>query len=260
MTQSVPQPVAIAISGTYSTGKTTTTEALSLATGIPTIQARSAREILFDLTPEKSFQHLDARELLALGLRRLEERIHGEALAASNGCFLSDGSVLNEWVYGRVRMIVGLNPGAPLLERVLRRIAGFGARRFMERYLDAYGTVVKERAKRLYTCFVHLPVEFPMDPDGHRPVSERYRTLSDTLLLDTVNELGLPCAVVRGTLSERIAAIVDHYRLPLAMPIEDAVRLARERIGASRDALHERWLATREQPSIVRRMRYASRY
>lgn len=68
----------IVISGTYSTGKTTTTTALSLATGIPLINALSAREILTDLYPGRRFQDMTLDELLALGLKRLEERIRAE--------------------------------------------------------------------------------------------------------------------------------------------------------------------------------------
>ncbi|MBJ6941930.1 AAA family ATPase, partial [Vibrio cholerae] len=44
----------IAISGTYSTGKTTLTEALSIATQVPRTQARTMREILPDAVPGKT--------------------------------------------------------------------------------------------------------------------------------------------------------------------------------------------------------------
>lgn len=57
----------LAVAGTYSTGKTTTAEALSLATGIPRTHAG------------KQLEELSASELTALGPRRLEERIHNEA-------------------------------------------------------------------------------------------------------------------------------------------------------------------------------------
>lgn len=87
----------IVISGTYSTGKTTTTTALSIVTGIPMINALSAREILTDLYPGRRFQDMTATELMALGLKRFEERIRAEeqALSQYDG-FISDGSVLNE--------------------------------------------------------------------------------------------------------------------------------------------------------------------
>ncbi len=35
-----------------------------------------------------------------------------------------------------------------------------------------------------------------MDPDGHRPVSEKFRRLSDELLVGVLEEIGLPYHVV----------------------------------------------------------------
>lgn len=69
------QEIRLVVSGTYSTGKTTTATALSIATGIPLINALSAREILTDLYPGRRFQDMNSIELMALGLKRLEERI-----------------------------------------------------------------------------------------------------------------------------------------------------------------------------------------
>lgn len=63
--------IRLVISGTYSTGKTTTATALSIATGIPLINALSAREILTDLYPGRRFQDMNATELMALGLKDL---------------------------------------------------------------------------------------------------------------------------------------------------------------------------------------------
>lgn len=68
----------LVISGTYSTGKTTTATALSIATGLPLIDALSAREILTDLYPSRRFQDMSSTELMALGLKRFEERIRTE--------------------------------------------------------------------------------------------------------------------------------------------------------------------------------------
>ena len=95
--------IRLVISGTYSTGKTTTATALSIATGIPLINALSAREILTEIYPGRRFQDMNATELMTLGLKRFEERIREEAiLYKENSSFISDGSVLNEWIYGTV--------------------------------------------------------------------------------------------------------------------------------------------------------------
>ncbi|MGX7046793.1 AAA family ATPase [Pseudolactococcus plantarum] len=113
--------IRLVISGTYSTGKTTTTTALSIATGIPLINAQSAREILTELYPGRRFEDMNATELMALGLKRFEERVREETVLYKDySSFISDGSVLNEWVYGTVRMKVGINPGSKFFHRVAR--------------------------------------------------------------------------------------------------------------------------------------------
>ncbi|GAB2023341.1 hypothetical protein RyT2_24170 [Pseudolactococcus yaeyamensis] len=123
--------IRLVISGTYSTGKTTTTIALSIATGIPLINALSAREILTDLYPGRRFEDMNSTELMALGLKRLEERIREEiVLYKECGSFISDGSVLNEWIYGTVRMKVGINPGSKLIHRVAKAVLGIPAKTF----------------------------------------------------------------------------------------------------------------------------------
>jgi len=255
-------PLRLAVSGTYSSGKTTTTEVLSVATGIPRTDALTAREILVDLVPGKQFQQMSAQELLMLGLRRFEERVNGEAaLAASErGSFISDGSILHEWIYGQVRMEIGINPGAPLFHRALKRVAGLPAKRFYQQYMDAYGVVAKHRTKRTYDSFVHLPVEFEMAKDGHRPVSEKYRVESDKLLISTLEELEIPYTVVGGTVQERVSTIVELYGLPLAVPIDEAVAIAAERIATSKDRVAQQQIENLRETSIAKKVRYAVTY
>jgi hypothetical protein len=249
--------IRIAVSGTYSSGKTTTSEVLSVATGIPRTDALTAREILMDLLPGRRFEDLSATELMMLGIRRLEERIQGEARLP--GSFISDGSVLHEWIYGAARTRVGLSPGAPLMDRAVRRVLSAPFMPFLKRYMHAYGEVMKVRAKRTYDVFVHLPVEFEMDPDGHRPVSEKYRTVSDRMLLDVLEELGLPYHVVGGTVKERVERIVELLDLPLAMPVDEAIPIATARVSRSKDMIAERQLATKKRASFWERAKYASR-
>lgn len=249
----------LAISGTYSTGKSTLTEALSIATGIPRTHAKTSRELLMDLVPGKQVQELTAMELIKLGLRRFEERVANESLP---GSFISDGSVVHEWVYGEARMRVGINPGAPWWVRRVKTISGFGVRRFYQRYMDMYGDLTKARAQRLYDAFVHLPVEFDMHADEHRPVSEEFRRLSDALLLRSLDEIGLPHHVVAGPLEHRVHQIVDLFDLPLVMPISEAIEIAQQCVQAATDVLESdaRVHAARRKKSLIRRISYALRY
>lgn len=251
--------IHLAISGTYSTGKSTTTEALSIATGIPRTHAMTSREILVDLIPGKQVQELNAMELAMLGLRRFEERVHNES---SSGAFISDGSVIHEWIYFEARMRVGINPGAGWTLRAIKAIAGLPIKRFYRQYVNAIGVITKDRARRIYDAYVHLPVEFDMKADGHRPVSEPFRRLSDTLLLETLEELGLPYHVVGGPVEERLRKIIDIFGLPLVTPLEDAVALAKKRVAEATRILEEdsRFHEARRAKSLRQRLSYAMRY
>lgn len=207
----------LAVSGTYSTGKTTTTIALAHLTGMPRTHARTMREILADALPGRRLEECSAAELIQLGIRRFTERaVHESHLPAG---FVSDGSSLHEWVYGKVRVRAGIHPTDG-------HDATAAPPDFYEEVIDAMGAVLKEHARRSYDVFVHLPVEFDLVADGHRPVSERFRQLSDTLLRRTLDELAIPCHVVGGTLEERLATIVDIFGLPALMSLDRAVELA----------------------------------
>ncbi|WP_394436597.1 AAA family ATPase [Streptomyces sp. SGAir0957] len=249
----------LAISGTYSSGKSTTAETLSMATGIPRTHAMTAREILMDIVPGKQLQELNAMELTMLGLRRLEERIHNEA---GEGAFISDGSVIHEWIYGEARMRVGINPGANLLLRTVKNVAGLPVKRFYRQYMDAYGAVAKARAKRIYDAYVHLPVEFEMKADGHRPVSEPFRRMSDELLIETLEELEIPYHVVRGSVRERIEQIVDIFDLPLVMSLDEAIERAGVKVTEAIRVVEQdaRYHEAQRAKSLRRRVSYALRF
>lgn len=249
----------LAVSGTYSTGKSTLTEALSAATGIPRTHAMTSREILAEINPDKTVMELDSVELIALGLRRYEERLQNEAGRTE---FISDGSLIHEWVYGQARYLTGINPGAGPFLRAVTRIAGIRTRKSYQTYLEVYGELVRSQAIEFYDAFVHLPVEFGLHDDGHRPVSEPFRRLSDDLLQETVGATGLPMLMVSGPVHDRLEAVIDHYSLPQVMEIDDAVREAKDRVRRDHEALtaDARRRAQHRGTSWTRRLRYAARY
>ncbi|MQY29747.1 ATP-binding protein [Nocardia aurantia] len=253
------ESIKLAISGTYSTGKSTTTEALSILTGIPRTHALTSRELLVDLVPGKTVMELNSIELLQLGLRRFEERVHNESRA---GSFISDGSVVHEWVYGVARMRVGINPGAGLPLRIVKSIAGIGRKAPVNEFTDIFGDISKARAARLYDAYVHLPVEFPMKADGHRPVSEPFRKLSDVTLLQVIKDLGVPYEVVGGTVEERLTKIIELFELPTVMSVAEAVAEARGRVSSATKVLEEddRFKAAQRKKSLTKRLAYAMRY
>lgn len=251
----------LVISGTYSTGKTTLTTALSNLTGIPLINALSAREILTDLYPGRRFQDMTASELMALGLKRFEERIRAEeqAVEQKKG-FISDGSVLNEWIYGTVRMKVGINPGSTWPHRVAKAITGTPSKPFMKKYLNSYGTVVKAHARKWYTDIIHLPIEFSMDPDGHRPVSEKYRTLSDREIIKSFKKLGFDPFIVNGSVQQRLEKIVQHYDLAVVMDVDKAIEKAKEQIKTNREAVSKKIIEQYHEPTLKEKIRLMTKY
>lgn len=220
----------IAVSGTYSTGKTTTTEALSRWLGIPRTHARTMREILPEAIPGKALEDCGPAELFQLGLLRFTERAVRES--AMQGSFLSDGSSLHEWVYGQARMRVGINPNDSVIIRYIKRLITLPYRPLLIQINQAFGAVVKRHAKLSYDEFIHLPVEFPLVKDGHRPVSEEFRALSDRLLRDTLDELGIKYHIVSGTLEQRLLTIAELYGWKPVMPIEQAIAEATARVNA----------------------------
>ncbi|RZS44442.1 AAA domain-containing protein [Herbihabitans rhizosphaerae] len=212
----------LAVSGTYSSGKTRTVMALSHYTGIPRTLAKAIREILPSAVPGKKLAEVTPAEFLQLMLRRHTGRAVQEGLLGDH--FLSDGSSLQEWLYGAARVRHGMNPNAtahrdqvPVAEDEMA---------FFAKVVDQFGFAFKQHVKGTYDAFVHLRHELPITDDGHRPMNERFREIIDDMLLVTLAELDIPVHVVSGGFAERITAIVERFDLPTVMPLPDAIALA----------------------------------
>ncbi|MGX7046794.1 hypothetical protein ACWN83_07210 [Pseudolactococcus plantarum] len=105
-----------------------------------------------------------------------------------------------------------------------------------------------------------MPIEFEMSPDGHRPVSEKYRTLSDLALQDAFSEIGLRPTIVKGTQLERLKLIIDTYDLPVVMPIEEALELAELKINKSREAVAKKIIEQYTEPTLKEKIKIISTY
>jgi len=134
-----------------------------------------------------------------------------------------------EWVYGMVRVRVGMHPkegqdfDIPKTESVL----------FFEDMMKNFGSIAREYAKNTYSEFIHLPIEFPLVEDGHRPVSERFRSLSDELLLKTLTDLDIKYTIVGGSIEERLEKIVKIFGFKKQMLFDEALALAHEDIATT---------------------------
>lgn len=216
----------LAVSGTYSSGKTLTVMALSHYTGIPRTLARPIREILPEAVPGKRLAQCSPSEFLHLMMRRHTGRVEHETRLSTG--FLSDGSSLQEWLYGAARVMHGMDPSATAgLDRA--EITEYGDEmRFFEKVVDQFGYAFKQHVKATFDAFVHLRHELPIADDGHRPLNDKFRSTIDDMLLATLDELDIPYHVVGGTLPERLTVIVDRMGLCTVTGVEEAIALARE--------------------------------
>lgn len=211
----------LAIAGTYSVGKTLTTMAVAHLTGLPRSSAKTMRELLPISIPGKSLEECTPAELIMLIMRRNQERAVNESHLPEG--FVSDGSSLHEWAYGTVRVLVGINPNESVNLETIKVTDEIG---FYGNVLQQMAVPAKQHAKATYDSFVHLPIEFPLVPDGHRPVNERFRSLADELMLKTLDELSIPYHTVGGTIPERLQKILDIYGFKPAMSIDEAIAKA----------------------------------
>lgn len=215
----------LAISGTYSSGKTLMVMALSHYTGVTRTLAKTIREILPDAVPGKSLAQCTPAEYLQLMMRRHVGRAVNESLL-SNG-FIADGSSLQEWIYGKVRVKYGMNPSS-MEEQTDITHELTPEMQFFEQVVDQFGHAFRQHVQSTFDAFVHLRNEFPIAKDGHRPLNERFRVECDRLLLETLNDLALPHIVIGGSLAERMDTIVTHFHLPVVMTVDNAIALARQ--------------------------------
>lgn len=215
----------LSISGTYSSGKTFTVMALSYYTGIPRTLAKTIREILPEAVPGKSLAECTPAEYLQLVMRRHVGRAVNES-AFPDG-FIADGSSLQEWIYGKARVMHGMNPseGAQALTPEPEQADEM---LFFEKVVDQFGHAFKQHVKATFDAYVHLRNELPLANDGHRPLNERFRATCDEMLLQVLEELHIPHYVIGGDISERISTIASIFDFPTVMTCDEAIALARK--------------------------------
>jgi hypothetical protein len=218
----------LAISGTYSSGKTLTVMALSHYVDIPRSMAKTMREILPDAVPGKTLAECSSAEFVQLVVRRHVERVTNEARLDR---FVADGSSLQEWSYGTARVVYGIDPTttAHLTDGETARQTD--EMRYFGEVFAQLGHAFKQYVRNTYDAFVHLRNELPVRDDGHRPMNNRFRSACDEMVLSTLAELDMTYHIVGGTVSERLAAIVGLFDLRPVLPLDEAVRRAEADYG-----------------------------
>jgi hypothetical protein len=215
----------IAITGTYSSGKTLSSIALSHYIDLPRANARMTRQIMPEILPGKKLSDCTSTELIQLVVARHMERVvHEHDLAPG---FVSDGCSLQEWSYAISRVKYGADPNTSANLRPGDYVMKTGELAYFESVMAGLGNIFKCHIKKSFDTFIHLNNELPLDKDGHRPVNELFRTTSDTRLLKTFKELGLPYHIVSGSLEERLIRAVEIVGLVPVITVSEAIERAR---------------------------------
>ncbi len=227
----------IAISGTYSTGKSTISFALSHLLGYQHTEAKTMRELLPEVYPNTMLEECDWNMLISLSLLRYRERIKNESRCKDN--YVSDGSSIHEWAYGVGRLAFGMRPGKNKVLAWMRYRLGIYKLGWEYKFLKSYLTVVEIHAKSEYDLFIHLPSECDLVKDGHRPLSEGFRNYTDELLESGAKKLGLPVLNVSGTLESRLQQIIEYTKLEPVISIKEAIARGKESMKQTQLKLEE---------------------
>lgn len=194
----------IALVGAYGAGKTTLANALTSILDVPRVQGSVMDRPLG--VGHRTIIDCTHGELIQLATRRFVERVVNETSAADG--FISDGSVLHEWIYTKVRVVAGSFPDRPVDLAAWPRPPAVSV---YEEVIDQIGLLMREHVATRYDLLVHLPVEFALR-DQTPPISEDFRIISDRLLIDALQADGIPFHLVTGSVEQRIRAVLDILR------------------------------------------------
>ena len=210
----------IALSGTYSSGKTFTAMTLSYYSGMPRLLSKAIREIMPELIPGKRLAEVLPEEFLHLMIERHIGRVKSELKQGNN--YISDGSSLQEFLYGEARLVYGINPSVGIAgnDQFTADIP------FFARVLEELGRSFKCHVRKTYDIFFHMKHELPLSIDGHRPMNSDFRSLVDKRMQEVLNEIGVPYLIINGSVGERVEKICEHLNFKPVMPITEAIERA----------------------------------
>ena len=200
----------IAVIGAYGSGKSTLTDQLAAAAGLPVSRATPMARPVGSSSVAAS--QCTPAELVQLTVRRLVERSVEEDRFA--GGFVSDGSVLHDWIYAETLLAHGSFPTADAThdDQPLSGTDDFTPLAVLHQ-LELLGR--HELAAR-YDLWLYLPIEFTLrDPEP--PISESFRAITDTRVRGAATDDGADLHVVRGTPTERLTRaleLVDRANVP----------------------------------------------
>ncbi|MCW5235660.1 ATP-binding protein [Verminephrobacter eiseniae] len=186
----------IAIIGCYGNGKSTLAKALSERTGLPVVHASPMQ--YGEGTQKVTLENCSLGQLFELTLRRHTERLHAETSA--NGSYISDGSLMHEWVYLLTRLE---HERFPTPETMGQGVNGT-ALELAQSMVD----VSFNYARNTYSKIVLLPNEVPLR-DASPPISEHFRQLLNAGFKTHLDARDIPYVETWGTVGARVRKVLD---------------------------------------------------
>ena len=72
--------------------------------------------------------------------------------------------------------------------------------------------------------------------------------------------LGLTPYCVKGSQEERLNQIIQHYELPIVVPVDETISLAEKVIRENREAVSKRIIEQYEEPTLKEKIKFMTRY
>lgn len=186
----------IAVAGSYGTGKTMTSLALSRILDLPRAHVENIDSLYFKIYGKnKNPKEYSTAELLSLGLARFHSRIKQE----DPGGFISDGSVFNEIAYGEARIAMS--------ERKAGSFKGFLHKEIYKDYRRRLYRTITDYGRNAYNNLFYLRIT-PV-PGGLSKNSIVFQEYFEKTLFRLFDENNIEYRVLEGSVETFIPEILS---------------------------------------------------
>lgn len=194
----VDKSIRIALIGSYGNGKTSLARAVSQSIDIPISHASPMH---LDGGKRKiTLENCTIEQLFELTIQRYTERLENESRHKNNS-YVSDGSIMHEWIYLRTRLENGRFP-QPESREVEKENP-------YSKIASALSSLPFQLAKIKYSLIVLLPNEGELQ-DHSPPINEYFRFLLNENYKKLLAKNDMPFIEVSGSVDERLAEILNH--------------------------------------------------
>lgn len=190
--------IRIALIGSYGNGKTSLAKAINQSLDIPISHASPMH--LDSGVHKVTLENCTAEQLFELTIQRYTERLENEN-SHKNNSYVSDGSIMHEWVYLQTRLENGLFP--------LHESKETEKESPYSKIAHAINPVPFQFAKRKYSLIVLLPNELKLQ-DNPPPISEHFRFLLNDNYKRILSRNGVPFIEVSGSIEDRLEKVLNH--------------------------------------------------